>query len=446
MSDLPNFLKSGAEARLIPVVADSKKEERTSSIFMAALQSVPCFHQAMFNEIGMRLGTSARIRCFTEVTFRKTPDGLEGKRPDGLIIVNTGRRSWSALVEAKVDKHELGDEQVKTYLTLARLNGIDAVITLSNQMVAHPTHHPLKLKQRDRKGVDLYHWSWTMVKTIALLELNEEEFKNPEQRFILREVARYLEHETSGVSGFTQMNPEWKQVVEEIRAGLQLKPTDLDVENTVASWHQEQRDLSLRMSQLLGQKVESKLSPAYKSDPMKRLKDDCRDLAKTDRLSCVLKIDGAADMEVVADLKSRAISCGMTFKAPSDRKSAKARINWLVRQLRKTEDGGVVIFAHWPGGRVTRATLHELREADNGLDSLIEDNAGKTTHRFDVCMTKDLGGQFVGRRKFIEEIEKLVPDFYETVGQHVTPFQQPAPKVTERKTASEEAEIQSESN
>ena len=38
---------------------------------------------------------------------------------------------------------------------------------------------------------------------------------------------------------------------------------------------------------------------------------------------------------------------------------------------------------------------------------------------FEVIMIKDAGGRFPGRRTFIEDLEKLVPDFYDTVGQHL---------------------------
>ncbi len=35
-----------------------------------------------------------------------------GCRPDGLIVVDTGRTEWSALIEAKIGKAELSDGQV----------------------------------------------------------------------------------------------------------------------------------------------------------------------------------------------------------------------------------------------------------------------------------------------------------------------------------------------
>ena len=285
MQDLPLMLKSGVEARLIPTVADSNKEERTASVLLAALAAVPCYRKALLATIGKYVGSSSRVNCYTEVNFIQAPEGLANKRPDGLIVVTAGKKVWTAIVEAKVDKNKLNSDQLNSYLALAKMNGIDAVITISNELVGHPSHHPLKLGARDRRGVDLFHWSWMMARTTALLSLDEDEFDNYEQRWILREVARYLEHDNSGILGFSQMNPEWKDVVIAFQTDIGLHPTSPEIQNTVASWHQERRDICLLMSRELGQQVQGKMSSAHRKDPLKRLKDDCETLVKTAKLS-----------------------------------------------------------------------------------------------------------------------------------------------------------------
>ena len=38
---------------------------------------------------------------------------------------------------------------------------------------------------------------------------------------------------------------------------------------------------------------------------------------------------------------------------------------------------------------------------------------------FEVLMIEDLAGRFSGRRTFIEDLEKVIPEFYEKVGQHL---------------------------
>jgi hypothetical protein len=444
MLDLPKMLKSGVEARLIPTVADSHKEERTASVLLAAIASVPCYRKALLATIGKSVGSKARVNCFTEVNFFQAPEGMGNKRPDGLIVVTVGKNVWTAIVEAKVGRNELEPNQLRDYLALAKKNGIDAVITVSNQLVGHPSHHPLKLGVRDCKGVDLFHWSWMMVRTLALLRLDEDEFENYEQRWILREIARYFEHDNSGILGFSQMNPEWKTVVYEFQNDRGHHLNNQDIQNTVASWHQERRDLCLLMSRELGQQVQGKMSSVHRKDPLKRLKDDCETLVETSKLSCTLKILGAADLEVTADLRARTLSCLMSFRAPTDRKRSSARINWLLRQLSKTEDENVLVIAHWPGReKLTSATLGELRSCE-GPDPLIRLDDARPPQSFDVTMVRDLSGRFAQRSTFIDEIEKLVPEFYSQVGQHVVPFQEAPPKQTDRKTVTQKAEVKAE--
>ena len=118
MTNLPEFLLHGENARLFPVVADTSREQRTLSIFLAVLTQVPAFARASLGSLGVRIGKRARISSFTEVTFKN--DANNDDRPDGLIVVQTGRSTWTAIVEAKIGKAALDAPQVERYLRLAR--------------------------------------------------------------------------------------------------------------------------------------------------------------------------------------------------------------------------------------------------------------------------------------------------------------------------------------
>ncbi len=207
--DVPEYVASGEEARLIPVLADKSKERRAASVFLATLSAVDDFAGAMLGGLGVRLGTRAKVRCFTEVVFRDVPSEVK-HRPDGLIVVNTGKKTWRAIVEAKIGKAEIERDQLEAYVQLARLNGVDAVITLSNQFTALPEHHPVPLAKGLTKGLDVYHWSWMHVLTQATLLLHDDGFNVPDQRYILREVVRHFRHDSAGVSQFDRMNAGWK--------------------------------------------------------------------------------------------------------------------------------------------------------------------------------------------------------------------------------------------
>lgn len=139
--ELPEFLATGEQARLIPVGSEGKKEGRATSVLLANLSAVYEFAQVMFGGIGVRIGSRANIEVFTEIVFKDKSDDKK-LRPDGLIIINTGRSQWKALVEAKIGNAQLDEQQIKDYLALAKKYKIDAVITLSNQYSALPTHQP----------------------------------------------------------------------------------------------------------------------------------------------------------------------------------------------------------------------------------------------------------------------------------------------------------------
>src|SRR5262249_30669735 len=133
--EIPSHVQSGEAARLFPVLSESSKEGRATSVLLATLSIVEPLADALLRRLGRPIGKRAKIRCFTEIVLKSDPHF----RPDGLMIVDTGRDSWSALIECKVGRAVIETEQLENYLRKARENGIDAVITISNQLVADPS-------------------------------------------------------------------------------------------------------------------------------------------------------------------------------------------------------------------------------------------------------------------------------------------------------------------
>src|SRR3546814_9164535 len=96
--------------------------------------------------------------------------------PDAFLVREGGSgRVWGCLVVAKIGRNELEVEQVERYLAIALAVRLDAVLTISNQFVALPSHSPLSLPKSATKGVELYHWSWMSLLTQAQLLLRSEE-------------------------------------------------------------------------------------------------------------------------------------------------------------------------------------------------------------------------------------------------------------------------------
>ena len=426
MSALDDILKNAQPARLIPTVADSRKEERLVSILLATLSSVRPFAEQFLERCGERVGKSSVLSSYTEVEFSSS-DGSRKDRPDGVLCLMARKARWTAILEAKIENAEIDQEQVNRYAELARRYSIDAVITLSNQLVPLPTHVPYTVSTRLRDKC--FHLSWVSVLTQAKLILRNREEIDPGQAFILGEMERYLDHPSSGVRHFEQMNPEWRPLVLGIRDGQQFKRTSPEIENAVASWHQEERDVCLHLSRLTGEHVGIRgLSRKHQADPARRLRDACEAVVASKELRSVFSVPNAAsDIEVVADLKSRTISCSMRLNAPLNKQRTTARVNWLRRQLRTVDSDDIRIRAFWPGRALpTQASLAEV-QADPGC--LEHERRGMAPTGFEVLMVADLAGRFSGRRTFIEDLEKVIPEFYDKVGQHLRRWTPPPPSI-----------------
>lgn len=444
MREVPEFLERGEVARLIPVVKESHQEDRATSILLAGMMAVDDFAKFLLAEIGQNLRLRSKVRCYTQIVFKKLPGEIK-HRPDGLIEVVTGSRTWRAVVESKIGRATLTEEQIRDYIQAAKLNGIDAVITLSNQFATLPTHHPVRFSRALLKGIGLFHWSWMHIRTQAKLLLQDDEFTSDDQRYVLQEILRYFEHPSVGISGFDQMNPEWKELVLNVQTGARPSKNSEEVTTTVAAWYQEIRDLCLLMSRTLAESqplkrnVRPKLSRAHAKDPLRRLKDDCDNFTKRYQLLAALDIpDAAAPVAVIADLRTRTIMCSMTLDAPKDKKGATARTTWLLRQLPESKAPDIIVKALWPGKSApTQSRLEDLRDNPKLLEV---GKAGLRQHSFEILVVRDLAGKFSGRRTFIEALETIVPEFYEQVGQHVRAWVPRPPKIEAREMPTEMTE------
>ncbi len=426
MDSRPSFLKSGERARLFPVLAETSKEGRTLSVVLSSIAYVEEFGAALFSSIGQRKGARTKVEVFTEIVFAKSDVNI---RPDGLIVLTTGKRQWTALVEAKIGNATLDLPQIESYLQLARENGIDAVITLSNQFTAQPDHHPLTPQKASLRKIGLFHWSWMFVMTQATLLLAAKAVADSDQSRILSELVRFLSHPSTGVKGFERMPSVWKNVVTAARGDAPIKKNSPEVKEVIAAWHEEVRDLCLIMSRLLQTQVDIKLPRSHRNDPKKRVGDDSELLSAKQRLKCELDIpDTANTIAIEANLRTRSILLSMRLAAPGDKKSSIARVNWIVRQLSKTKSNEIHVRAIWPGkAQATQASLEELRE---NASVLLDDYDKKMIlTSFDVLFIRELSGKFSGPKTFIDGLEEAVPDFYEHVGQHLRAWTPTAPRL-----------------
>ncbi len=228
------------------------------------------FAETLLGTLEAPTGKRAHTRVWLEPIFKSDKDACKD-RPDALIIVDNGRRQWRALVEAKMRTAELQTAQVERYLDMARAQGIDAVITISNQFVATPTQSPCEINRQKLKKVALFHWSWSYPKTEAKIELAKRAVSDPDQAYVLDEYVRFLEHPAAGVIEFEQMGKRWADTCKLYFAKSRLDRNSPWGAAAVNDWDELMRCTALRMSRVLETNVTAILGLKERKDPNGRL-------------------------------------------------------------------------------------------------------------------------------------------------------------------------------
>lgn len=419
-------------ARLIPTTGiggQDEQEERATSSLLAVMGAVPEFGKALLSHLDAPAG---RIRTFTEVRF-PSQDGAKLSIPDGGIVVDRGKTTWRCLVEVKTGNAPLKTEQVERYLELARLNDIQAVLTISNQITSSPTESPIPIDPRKTKKVVLRHLSWWHIMTEAIDQSKHRGVTDPDQAWLLRELIAYLDNEKAGAGGFTDMGDKWVTVREAARTQT-LRANDAAAREVAARWEEFVQSLALGLRQDLGREVTLVWPP--KLDPGARRQAIIRQLVDDGRLEATVKVPGAvAPVDISVDLRARLVTTSVDIKAPREGRS-KTRVTWLLRQL-----GGAPrtlrIDATFPLVRET--TSAQLKNAMEKPERLLWAPDPKREPRsFKLALSRDMGtkrGKLAG--SFVGESKQQVIDFYRSVVQGLKPWTSGAPKLPSRPEESE---------
>lgn len=428
MSDrLPDFIVQGETARLFPVLSTTSKEGRTASILLACLSKIDELGKELLASAGQRMGSRGRIETYTEIVPAKR--SYETKdRPDGLIVFKVGTREWRAFVEAKIGTVGLDANQIERYRALAKDNAVDCLITISNQFATAPTIHPLEAVRKSRAKVPVVHWSWMHILTTADLLLSRDDVADQDQRLLLNELRRFLSHESAGVRGFDRMPKEWTDINRLVSSGGSILMKSPEAHAVLNAWHQETRDLTLILSRMTETTVEQRLLRKHLADPAQRQRDELAVLRDDKQLQLALTVpNAAAPLEVVVDLTRRCVDVGMTLRAPEDKKSTAARVNWLLRQIKQEDTPDLHVRLQWRGkSPPTQHLVSDLRER---VELAQEGKDGMEPIAFHLFESKRLGGRFIQQTNFIEDLEKLVPAFYGTYGARLSAWKKPAPQL-----------------
>jgi len=398
-----------------------EQEKRATSALMATAAGVKTFGRGLTALAGAPAG---HLETFLEVQF---DHGAVKVIPDAVIRVARGGRTWTALLEVKTGTGQLGADQVEAYLDVARNEGFDAVITLSNELSPGAGEHPVPVDKRRLRKVSLVHWSWAEVLHEAQMTLNHRGVADPAQAWVLHELVRYLKHPRSGASGFQDMGAEWVPVREAVKSGT-LRTSDPKAVAVTESWNRLVRHLCLELTAELGVAVSVVQARKAATDVRSRGAAALQSLVDDGLLSAVLKVPGAAGViTVTADVRLEKVRTSVQLAAPREGGSQR-RVSWLLRQVADAPDD-VLVEVGFPGRtESTKALLGAARESSAVLlaDSTSEVLSFRL-HRATPMGTKRSGV----KGAFIPSVNLAVEQFYKLVVQPLRAWVPPAPKLPE---------------
>lgn len=411
------------EARLIPTSGISGAEEqerRATSALLAVVKAVREFGRSLLQPLGAPAGA---IECFIEVPFQL---GEQRLYPDGLIRVTRGARSWTALVEVKTGSNELQPEQLENYLDIAREQGFDCLITISNEIPPIAGQHPTKLDKRKLRKVAVHHLAWSEVLTSAVMQKEFKGVADPDQAWILGELIRYLEHTRSGALEFDDMGDTWTTVRDSVMAGT-LRSTDKGIASVVARFDALLRFASLNLGRRLGTEVVPVISRKELNDPGLRSQVLTEQLCSHGRLQGAIRVPNTVgDLVITADLRAGRLTCHVDVDAPRDGKPT-TRVNWLVRQLKEAPAQlRLESFVLHARGSSAAELLSVVREQPA---SLVIDPK-REIRSFRVARDSTLGSKRGrGRGSFIDSVLAGVNDYYSEVLEGLKAWSAAPPKL-----------------
>jgi hypothetical protein len=244
----------------------------------------------------------------------------------------------------------------------------------------------------------------------------------------MKEVVRYYSHESSGVNAFTKLHADWKNACETIHnQGSLTKSSDI-IQNSVSSWIQLGKYLSLKLSMLTQSTVDVVMNKRWKNSYAEYFSDTCDQLTKSQTLTVQLNIPNTASpISIHADFTRRTITFCMTVKPPQDISRPTAALNWLTRQFKGKDQENILVRANWGRNVVLISPLDVCTTCP---DMIIPNGAKSLPVSLDVVMILELNARFKGTKTLVDEIENHLPDYYEKVGRHLTKWAPKPPKIT----------------
>jgi hypothetical protein len=399
------------KARLFPC-GNTEHEISTTSIFLASLSAVKEYREELFTTIGInKIKTrNVNVHVYTELTDPET-----GNRPDGLIIITSGKHNpiveWAGFVEAKVGDNSINEEQIERYVDYSREIGINDIITISNHLVTNPTQSPIKLKKR---GFDLYHWSWVYLKVTASYLIRTESIEDEDHIYILGELRKYFDNH-SKLSNFIHMGQDWKDSVNKIHSYNFDQKVDVTLlNNLISSYAQEEKDIGLQLTDNSQHYIEL-VAKENRNDELENMLE----ASKTITSRYMIDKDKKKTFDITIDFIRREIRC--STEVVVDKGKAQAQASSLIKMFE--EDSGytdnILVNAFYQRKKCNNndIPLSRLIEEKKELTyySILDKSFGDEVKYFEI-KTKDLiGKDFQSVKNFIVKLEGIATRFLKQI-------------------------------
>lgn len=402
-------------ARLFPL-GNTTDENQTTSIFLSSLSAVKEYREDLLSELGIN---KIRNRNISLHVFAEVYNEEKTERPDGLIVLTSGKNDpvveWICFVEAKVKNNSLDAAQVERYIESGRSLGIEALITISNEITTTPLESPIFTKKA--KGFDLFHWSWTYLKVMSTCQLRSNNIADEDHIYILSELRRYFDSHKN-ILNFTNMGKEWKNAVQTIHeTDISKKVPQSDAYSVANAYKQEEMDVALQLTDNTSYYVH--LLTKKSEDREESLTDEINQFRSMSS-KFYIGNDKNNSFSVTVGLIRKDITCQCLISIEKGKAQAQTTALLKMLELASTED--ILVTAIYPRNKSeVPVSLHDLYEEKRKqlIYSFINKDYGDTIKHFKITMRKELGRDMTGTRNFVDQLEGLSENFLLQVVRYV---------------------------
>ena len=425
----PKHIARGNRARLFPSLKATNKEQIAVSTLLATFHIVPELLGQLIKDVGLRITDKTKFKTFTEVNLSKET-ASKINRPDGYLYIKN-RNEWSALIEAKVGNSKLDPEQICRYLEAAKINNIDAIITISNEFSPRVVQSPVNIPKKFLNKVTLYHFSWRLILSEASLLKRDNELEDREKSYVIEELIRFLRDDSVGNKSFSMMPPSWTSIT----SNMASDANNIHLEETANALVEEFSEIALNLTDHLGVNCTTKLATSFVNDKTLWQKSIMRTIADGKSIVCQYNIPNAAStLSVEIDISRSTFVVGMELQAPKDKKTVAGKVNWMRRQLVEHDDESFLIKVRWSSrAKDDFVTLNRLTKDNPSLQSKTA-----TIAFFMPQIRVHDTRVFKSRKRFISELEGTVEKFYDNYGQNLKSWVAKAPKPIEIDSSEDE--------